>query len=404
MLAKMKMNVKLWTLVLPCVFVLSQPAFADDKKPQDAPKEAAKDASKDAAKKQPTKEEMFSQDNINKLSETYGHLIQKGLDNPVLKLDFDSVIKGMQSGRQGKPAPMTEQEYEETINLLQEYAYQDLASRNLQEAVKFLAENKKKEGVKEVDSGKLQYLVVQEGKGEVVTEDMRPSIKYSGQYLDGTVFGSSDSSSGPISISLKQTIPGFRKGILGMKVGEKRRIFIHPELGYGTSGQLLPNALLIFDIEVMEVKPEPKEASKQDSDSDDGLDMDGDDKFSDDGQDDDLDDMDIAAENLYPDELDEQIERNDVETPEKDIQQNDFNVQPGQNDAEMRRQQRTREQVKAQTEREQALKKKEAEEQKQKAQQKAQQTNSPSAQKQPAKEEAKPVANKTGDNKPVAKK
>ncbi len=382
MLAKMKMNVKLWTLVLPCVFILSQPAYADDKKPQDAPQEATK--------AKPTKEEMFSQDNINKLSETYGHLIQKGLDNPVLKLDFDSVIKGMQSGRQGKPSPMTEQEYEETINLLQEYAYQDLASRNLQEAVKFLTENKKKEGIKEVEGGKLQYFVVQEGKGEVVTEEMRPSIKYSGQYLDGTVFGSSDSSSGPISISLKQTIPGFRKGILGMKVGEKRRIFIHPELGYGTSGQLLPNALLIFDIEVMDVKPEPKEdVSKQDAD-DAADDSDVDDRFSDDGQDDDMDDLDIAAENLYPDELDEQIERNDLETPEKDIQQNDFEVQPGQDSSELRRQKRTREQVQAQTEREKALKQKEAEEKKQKAQQ----ANSPSAKKLPAKEEAKPVAKK----------
>ena len=393
MLAKMKMNVKLWTLVLPCVFILSQPAYADDIKPQDV----SKDAPKEAAKKQPTKEEMFSQDNISKLSETYGHLIQKGLDNPVLKLDFDSVIKGMQSGRQGKPAPMTEQEYEETINLLQEYAYQDLASRNLQEAVKFLTENKKKEGIKEVESGKLQYLVVQEGKGEIVTEEMRPSIKYSGQYLDGTVFGSSDSSSSPISISLKQTIPGFRKGILGMKVGEKRRIFIHPEFGYGTSGQLLPNALLIFDIEVMEVKPEPKEeASKQDADADSEMDIDADDKFSDDSSDDD-DDLDIAAENLYPDELDEQIERNDVETPEKDIQQNDFEVQPGQDSAEMRRQQRSREQVQAQTEREKALKQKEAEEKKQKAQQQQQQATpaaGPSAKKLPAKEEAKPVAKK----------
>ena len=44
----------------------------------------------------------------------------------------------------------------------------------------------------------------------------------------------------PITIPLDQTIPGFSKGIVGMKEGEKRRLFVHPDLGYGTTGQLPP--------------------------------------------------------------------------------------------------------------------------------------------------------------------
>jgi len=48
-----------------------------------------------------------------------------------------------------------------------------------------------------------------------------------------------------------------------MKEGEKRRLFVHPEVGYGTSGQLLPNSLLIFDIEVIKAKSMTKMLQKR---------------------------------------------------------------------------------------------------------------------------------------------
>jgi len=285
--------------------LLPASAFAVElAKAEPSQKSPASDVKKEViTPKKPTKEELFSSDSINKISQMYGHLIMKGLDNPVIKLNFDAVIQGMKDGKGGKPAPMTEQEYEESVSQLQEYAYQDLSARNLQEAEKFLKENVKKEGVKEVEGSKLHYLILQEGKGDTVTEDLVPTIKYTGKYLDGTVFGSSDTSGGPIAISLKQTIPGFRKGILGMKVGEKRRLFIHPELGYGTSGQLLPNSLLIFDIEVTGVKPEPKGEPKDKKSGEEGQDL-------------------ASAENLFPDELEEE--------DEEELDQDDFEIAPEQ--------------------------------------------------------------------------
>src|SRR5262249_32953701 len=90
-----------------------------------------------------------------------------------------------------------------------------------------------------------------EGTGPAVESHSSPKIHYTGKYQDGTVFGTSEEMGGPITIPLDQTIPGFSKGITGMKEGEKRRLFVHPDLGYGTTGQLPPNELLIFDIEVV---------------------------------------------------------------------------------------------------------------------------------------------------------
>ena len=51
-------------------------------------------------------------------------------------------------------------------------------------------------------------------------------------------------------ITLNDTIIGFKKGLVGMKKGEKRMIYVHPELGYGSSGYMpRPNTLLSFEIE-----------------------------------------------------------------------------------------------------------------------------------------------------------
>src|ERR1700733_9282606 len=132
----------------------------------------------DAQKKVPTREELFAPASIEKLSRTYGHLIQKSLNNPVLKLDSKFVIKGMQEAQEGKPAPMTEKEYEELFGLIQQYSYEDMASKNLKEAEEYLVKNAKAQGVVEVEPGRIQYLVLKEGSGNAVTEETMPTINY----------------------------------------------------------------------------------------------------------------------------------------------------------------------------------------------------------------------------------
>ncbi len=265
---------------------------AEEKAPQTPQKETSK----------PNKEEIFSKENIARISEAYGHFIYKSLENPILRLDFSSVMKGMNDAKAGKPSPMTEQEYEEAIAAVQEVSFQEMSEKNLKEADAFLAKNAKEPGVLELEKGKLQIKVLQPGSGEEVTETTMPVLHYTGKYLDGTTFGNSYESGEPISINLHHTISGFRQGVMGMKVGEKRRIFIHPELGYGTSGQLLPNSLLIFDIELTKVSPAPK-----DDDDDDALE----DDFSD--EDGGLDDLDNDTDDDVDDDVDDELDASDEE-------------------------------------------------------------------------------------------
>lgn len=229
---------------------------------------------------------------MTKLSEAFGNFIGRNLKAPGLKFDIDSIIKGIREGAEGKPSPLTDKEYEKMMATVQEQAFKEMSATNLKNANDYLEKNKSAEGILELVPGKLQYKVLQEGNGATVEAHSSPKIHYTGKYQDGTVFGTSEEMGGPITIPLDQTIPGFSKGIVGMKEGEKRRLFVHPDLGYGTTGQLPPNELLVFDIEVVKANDETK---KHDSEgSDDDSDYSDDDDYSD-SSDEDEDDLKTGA-------------------------------------------------------------------------------------------------------------
>lgn len=212
---------------------------------------------------------------MKKLSEAFGHFIGRNLKAPGLSFDLDSIIQGIREGSEGKPSPLNEKEYEEMMTAVQEKAFKEMSSNNLKSANDFMQKNHDVAGVVEVVPGKLQFMIVKEGTGAAVEPHSSPKINYTGKYQDGTVFGTSEEMGGPITIPLDQTIPGFSKGIIGMKEGEKRRLFVHPDLGYGTTGQLPPNELLIFEIEAVKANSElpkgkgPGKAGEVDEDEDD---------------------------------------------------------------------------------------------------------------------------------------
>lgn len=214
--------------------------------------------------------EVQAEIDIKKLSEAFGNFIGKNLKGSGLNFDIPNLIQGIQNGSEGKPSPLTDKEYEKGMRDLQEKAIKKLTEDNLKAANAFLEANKSKPNIVIVEPGKLQYKILSPGTGEVVKEHGTPMIKYKGSYIDGTVFGNSDDAGGSINLPLDQTIPGFSKSIVGMKEGEKRQIFIHPDLGYGTTGHLPPNSLLIFEVEVIKAEaPQPTEDETSQNDGSD---------------------------------------------------------------------------------------------------------------------------------------
>jgi FKBP-type peptidyl-prolyl cis-trans isomerase len=113
-------------------------------------------------------------------------------------------------------------------------------------------------GYDETASG-LRYKVLQKGDGKKPAKGSIVSVHYKGQLIDGTVFDSSYKRKQPIdfSIGTGQVIAGWDEGIQLLQVGDKARLVIPSNLGYGANGAggvIPPNATLIFDVELMDVK------------------------------------------------------------------------------------------------------------------------------------------------------
>ncbi len=180
-----------------------------------------------------------------------GHYIVENLNSRNLVLDKESFVKGMENANAGQNPPLSRKQFYELLASYRKKAQNLRNSENLKIAEDFLESNKSNPNTIVIESGKLQYQILKEGKGKQVSINGTPLIHYKGKFIGGKVFDSSDKQEKPIKISLKSTIPGFQKGLAGMKEGEKRRLFIHPDLGCGKRGGLPLNSLLIFDIEVI---------------------------------------------------------------------------------------------------------------------------------------------------------
>ncbi len=107
--------------------------------------------------------------------------------------------------------------------------------------------------------GQLKIEILKEGTGTLADKGDILTLHYTGTLLDGTKFDSSIDRAQPFSFVLGQgqLIQGWEQGVLGMQVGEKRKLTIAPELAYGEAGVggvIPPNATLIFEIELLEIQ------------------------------------------------------------------------------------------------------------------------------------------------------
>lgn len=100
----------------------------------------------------------------------------------------------------------------------------------------------------------LQYADLRAGSGATAASGQFVTVHYTGWLTDGTAFDSSlDGSPIRFNLGARQVIRGWDEGIVGMKVGGKRRLIIPPALGYGAAGSppVIPgNATLVFDVEL----------------------------------------------------------------------------------------------------------------------------------------------------------
>jgi FKBP-type peptidyl-prolyl cis-trans isomerase FklB len=131
-----------------------------------------------------------------------------------------------------------------------------LAEENRKRGEAYLAENRRKPGVKTLDSG-VQYKVIKEGSGKSPKPTDTVSVHYRGTLIDGTEFDSSYKHGGPATFPVKGVIPGWQQVLPLMKEGGKLEVAIPSAVAYGESGAgraIGPNETLLFEIELIAVK------------------------------------------------------------------------------------------------------------------------------------------------------
>jgi len=177
------------------------------------------------------------------------------LDVNKLMLGLKDALAGVEPRIKKEDMQKAMQEFQQTMQTKQQAKMKEMADKNAKEGETFLADNKKKDGVVTLPSG-LQYKVITAGKGASPKATDTVVTHYRGTLIDGKVFDSSYDRNEPATFPVNGVIPGWTEALQKMKVGDKWQLFIPANLAYGENGAgpIAPNSVLIFDIELLEIK------------------------------------------------------------------------------------------------------------------------------------------------------
>jgi FKBP-type peptidyl-prolyl cis-trans isomerase FklB len=130
------------------------------------------------------------------------------------------------------------------------------AAENLAKGIAFMEQNSKRAGVISLDNG-LQYEVITKGSGKTPKLTDFVVVHQRGKHLDGTTFSDSYKDGKPEEALVKHTIPGWKKILPMMSVGDKWIVYLPPHMAFsnrGEQGVIEPNETLIYEIELLEIK------------------------------------------------------------------------------------------------------------------------------------------------------
>jgi FKBP-type peptidyl-prolyl cis-trans isomerase len=164
---------------------------------------------------------------------------------------------------------MTDEEVTATLKTVEMEQKQDfdhaktmIALKNKKAVEAFVAENVKKEGVITLPSG-LQYKILKQGDGKMPAVDDTVVCQYIGTLIDGSEFDSTYKRNQAATLPVKGLMAGWTEALQLMPVGSKWQIFIPPHLAFGEKavGGIGPNAMLIFEVELISIQDKAQSAS-----------------------------------------------------------------------------------------------------------------------------------------------
>src|SRR5947207_5884660 len=203
-------------------------------------------------------------DQKDKVSYSIGMNIGANLSRQKVDINPDILAAGIKDAIGGKPQ-LTQDKVKDVMQKFEkdmEQKQKESGEKNKAEGAKFLEENKNKPGVKTTASG-LQYKMEKEGTGPQPKATDMVTVNYRGTLIDGTEFDSSYKRGQPATFPVGGVIKGWTEAMQLMKPGSKYQLFIPSNLAYGERAMgpdIGPNATLIFEVELQDVKPPPTPA------------------------------------------------------------------------------------------------------------------------------------------------
>jgi len=206
-------------------------------------------------------------DDKEKASYAIGMYFGSQIKRSNMDLDEEVVIGALKDMLAGKEARLSDHDAQTVIRSYQMEARKKVAEKNKAAGEAFLAENKKKDGVKthtvtlaDGKTAELQYKIITEGTGSVPKSNDVVTVTYRGTTIDGKEFDSTAKHGGtPMKRAANQLIKGWTEALQMMKVGSKWEIYMPSTLAYGDNGtpNIDPGSTLIFEMELLGIEPPP---------------------------------------------------------------------------------------------------------------------------------------------------
>ncbi len=179
------------------------------------------------------------------VSDDLAHVLWNVMKSYDGEYDFQELVSTLSklNERKIKDKPLDEC-YSSLLEALEKKA-SEKTDLNLQIANSFLQKLETTPGINEIVKHKLYYKIIKPGKGESISNFTHsPLISFKEKTLSGEILSEYNS----IRIPLSETISGLQKGLVGIKVGEKREIFIHPDFAYGDFPKPEPYSLVMIEV------------------------------------------------------------------------------------------------------------------------------------------------------------
>jgi FKBP-type peptidyl-prolyl cis-trans isomerase FklB len=208
------------------------------------------------------------QEQKQNISYSIGMSIGNNVKRGGVDLDIDVLAGAIKDVLAERPLKLTDQQAREALGVYQqesktkyEQKQRESADKNKKDGAAFLAENKKKPGIKTHEvkladgtTAEMQYKVITEGTGAMPKDNDTVTVNFRGTLINGKEFVNSAKQGQPAKIPLnRDNLRGRAEALQMMKAGSKWELYIPSALGYGDAGNqgIEPGSTLVFEVELL---------------------------------------------------------------------------------------------------------------------------------------------------------